>query len=367
MSLGNVIEKVLNKNFSEEVALKYVGNYQGAFLSYVQWKNIREKAASGGVVSALLIDSLENNIIDGALVCKTEVIDHKVRAKFFIAETKEAILEAQGSTYVATKFSSEAIPLIREYQGRLAVVGLPCDLTILKNKNDEFKNKVVFTIALMCGHNSQKKLIDSVTSNLEKEVSSKLISYRFREGHWRGNLLAKFENNVVVNKPFSTFSVYQNLFFFAEKKCLFCYDHFGYDADFSIGDIWSYKLKDNPIKHNVIITKTQKATNILQDIVKRKTLYIESISLSEAIEGQKRAAPFHYNISARSKVGRLFNLNIPDKVMEKVKWHEYISAFIVLFNWKWSQSKKLSYLIFKIPKPVMKFYLYILKGLESLK
>ena len=47
-------------------------------------------------------------------------------------------------------------------------------------------------------------------------------------------------------------------FFFSEKKCLACYDHYGYDADISVGDIWSYHLKNNPIKHTALVIKNEK-------------------------------------------------------------------------------------------------------------
>lgn len=370
MSISTIFESLLHKGFSDEEVTKYVGTYNEAYLTHANSEKTRANAASGGVVSALLIDALENGSVDGLLVCKTIVIDTKVRARFFIACSKNEILEAQGSTYVATKFSAEAIPLMQKFDGKLGVVGLPCDITMLQNKqhhDEELDAKIVFTVALACGHNSQKKLIDHVTTKLEKQANSKLTNYRFRRGHWRGELVADFENDVKIKKPFSHFSLYQNLFFFAEKKCLFCHDHFGYNADISIGDVWSYKLKNTPIKHSGIIAKTHNGSKILNTSIKREALTVKDFEVSEIVEGQKRIAPFHYNISSRHFAGKKFGLNIPDKVNEKVKWHEYLAAYIVLFNWKWSQNKRYSHLIFKIPRPIMKMYLYLLKGLESLK
>jgi len=171
MKLGRIAESILDKKFSDRQIEKFVGKSIGAHLAYAASDEIRVNAASGGVVSSILIDLIENKKIDGALVCKSTVIDGQVRAKFYIAQSKEQILNAQGSTYVATKFSSEALSLISEFDGKVGVVGLPCDLTNLKKKamqDSLFQKKIIITIALTCGHNSQTKLIDNVVEKLEK-------------------------------------------------------------------------------------------------------------------------------------------------------------------------------------------------------
>ena len=370
MQLSDVLEKLLKKNFTEEDIQNFVGEYKGSCLASSASDEIRQNAASGGVVSTLLSDALANNIVDGVLVCKTEIVEGKVRSRFFIAALEEEILLAQGSTYVATKFSKEAIPLIRNFKGRVGIVGLPCDLSILKQKMETdplLRDKVKFTIALVCGHNSQNKLVDKIAMKLEREADSKLTAYRFRKGHWRGYLEATFANKNKIEKPFSYFGLYQNLFFFAEKKCLYCNDHFGYDADISIGDVWSYSLKHESVKFSGIIKKTTRGSELVDNAIERKQLVARTADIGSIVEGQKRIAPFHYNISARHKAGKKLGLDIPDKTKVPVRWHEYISAYIVLFNWKWSQSKKYKDMIFKIPLPIMKTYLYLLKGLESLK
>ena len=370
MGFGKIVESILHKGFSDQEIKKFIGEHVNSYLAYAGSEGTRKNAASGGVVSAILIDLLNNNLIDGALVCKTCIIDGRVRSRFTIAKTATEILDTQGSTYVSTNFPGEALKLIREFPGKLGVVGLPCDITMLYNKaqKDPFlKEKTFLTIALACGHNSQKQLIDNITTNLEKEANSELISYRFRRGHWRGELSAGFKDNKRITKSFSYFSLYQNLFFFCEKKCLHCYDHFGYNADLSIGDIWSYELKKKSVKSNFIIAKTMNGSSILENILSRSTLMIRPIKISEIVEGQKRSAPFHYNLSARHKAGIKLGISIADHVSEKVKWHEFIAAYIVLFNWKLSQHQHMRNWIFKIPRLFLKVYLYLLKGLESIK
>ena len=370
MSLSALLENLISKKFTESEITEMTGAVEYACLTYSSDDSVRQDAASGGTVTGLLIEMLENKIISGALVCNTEIKNGKVRAVYSVAETRKEILQAAGSKYVQSEFAKEALPLIRQYKGKLAVVGLPCDITLLKHKlkkHPELADKIVLTIALLCGHISKTELIDNITARLGKKHDGQLIKYRFRKGHWRGYLEAEFSDGQTEKRPFSYFSVYQNLYFFAPAKCLYCTDHFGYDADISAGDVWSYDLKEKNIKATGILVKTKHGAEILKGIIDGPAFHSEKIETVKILEGQKRTAPFHYNISARNRAAAYFPLKIPDKLEKKVKWHEFLSAVIVLFNYHWSKNQKYSKWVFRLPRPFLKLYLYLFKALESLK
>ena len=219
--LGKILDKWLKKKWSDEDVHNYVGDYLDAFISYSTNLNVREKCASGGTTTSLLIQGLLNGDFDGAIVCKTTVDQGKVRTHFCIATEANDILEARGSKYVETKFLAEVLPLVRGFEGKLAIVGLPCDISALKrfcNKDSELADKIVFTIALFCGHNSRFALIDEITARIERDSRKQIIDYRFRVGHWRGQLEAVFEDGTIVSKPTKYFNDYQNLFFFLSAE-----------------------------------------------------------------------------------------------------------------------------------------------------
>ena len=94
---------------------------------------------------------------------------------------------------------------------------------------------------------------------------------------------------------------------------------------------------------------------------------LEQLDIRDILDGQSRIAPTHYNVSARSQAGRLINIKIPDTVKERVKWHHYLSALIGLVNMRISQTNFGKRLIFATPVPLLKIYLYIKKGLETLR
>lgn len=366
--LGRGLDHLFKKIWSHEDVLRYVGEYRGAYQTYAESEEVRSLAASGGTTSALLIHGLENGDFDGAVVCETVIEQGKVRPQFSIATRASQVLAARGSKYVETRFLAEVVPLIQNFSGRVAVVGLPCDIAGLARscaKDPALAEKVAVTVALMCGHNSRAELIDNITSRLEREAGSSIARYRFRIGHWRGKLVAEFEDGTVLSKPTKFFNDYQNLYFFCQRKCLSCHDHYGYHSDLSVGDIWTYKLKMDPIKYTGLIARTERGHCLFNRAIGTGDVFSKELDIREIMDGQSRVGPFHYNVSARSKAGKLFGIRIEDKVHQKVRWNEFLNAFITLLNFKISNLKFGKRVIFNIPRSLLRLSLYFKKLLES--
>jgi len=367
-SLKEKIASILpRKDWSAEKVHQYIGNFNRSYFAYANNDSLREKAASGGVATALLSFLLETRRIDGALVCRSVILDGKVRPEFFIAKNKEELLSAQGSKYMEVGFSEDALPLIRSFTGRLAVTLLPCDTSTLRRamaSDTGLTEKIILVITLFCGHNSLCELTDMVARKLSPK-GAQLVGFRHRKGHWRGELRAEFNNGKIVEKPFSYFSDYQNLYYFCQQKCHHCYDHTGYDGDISVGDIWSLRMKEEPIKHSAVVTRTPAGAEVFADAVKSGVLIAREEPIAEICEGQARSMPFHYNVSARARAGKLLGFTIKDRVYTRVRWNDFLAAWIALSNEKLSRSPNGRWWIAHTPRFILKFLLYLMKGLES--
>lgn len=359
-------DKVWHKTWTAAQLQKYIGEVRGSYYTYATDDALRARASSGGSVSALLGHLLATGEIDGALVCRTVIKDNKPRPEFFIAETRAEIMAAQGSKYTAVYFATNALPLLKAYPGQVAVVALPCDAKILaaaRTKSAELDAKIAAVIALFCGHNSEPALADALVTGLS-DGDSALVGYTFRFGHWRGKLAAEYADGTTVEKPFSYFSDYRNLYCFAQTKCHHCFDHYGYYADISAGDIWSPEMKHDPIKHTALLTRTEAGERIVQQAAAAGALAVQEEPLYKIADGQARTMPFHYNITARARVGRLFGLKIADPVAEPVRWNDYLVAFIALLNERLTRKRWGQRLILALPRPLIRLYLLVFKGLE---
>lgn len=363
------LSSIGTKKWTDEDIQRYVGSFKHSALAYTENEAIRSKAASGGVISAFLIHLLKHKHIDGALLVKSEIQDDNVVPTFFIATTEEEVLAARGSKYSAVHFYRDAWPQIENFTGKLAVVGLPCDITMLKRliEKHDAKEKIAITIGLFCGHNSEACLTESIIKKMKGENTAPVESFCYRKGHWRGELELTLKDGTSETKPFNYFSTYQNLYFFAQPKCHSCNDHFGYDADISVGDTWLYSLKEHPIKHNSVIIRSDTALKLYQQACEHGALHSEETPITTIMDGQSRTMPFHHSVGSRSKVASLLGVNVKNEKEVPPEWHHTIVAFFVLLNEKISRSKSGKKIILSIPRPVLKLYLYCLKGLELLK
>ena len=145
-----------------------------------------------------------------------------------------------------------------------------------------------------------------------------------------------------------------------------CNDHYGYDADISVGDVWLFHLQSNPIKHTGVIIRTKTGSHINKIAMADNAIESSKIDIRDIMDGQARISPSHYNVSARHKAGRLFGVYIKDTVKHEVSWHAYLNAILTVGNMLLSEKDWGKKIIFGTPRPILKGYLYLKKALESL-
>lgn len=366
MDLRKTIDRILRRNWTEETITKYIGGHRSSWLLYSQIEEIRGNAASGGVITTILNYLLEKGELDGALVLTSSVVSNQVVTKYEIATSKEDLMRAQGSKYITTNYARDAVPLIRSFTGRLGLVLLPCDTWIVDRliKSDQkIADKIVLRVSLFCGHVSEPGLTRMIIQR-NKPPGVSLMGFRYREGHWRGKTRYEFEDSTSIQKPFSEFSDYQNMYFYCARKCLNCHDHTGYSSDLSIGDVWLQEMKDHPIKHNAVIVRTSKAQAWLTEAIEKDHLKGLPVPIENIADAQSRSLPLHYNVTARAKAGKLLGLKISGRVEDKVRLVDFLVALVVIINYKFTTTQLGRAALERIPKPLLKIYLYFLKGLE---
>jgi len=346
----------------------YLGTAAGYYLGYSNDTTIREHAASGGIVSQLITSLLKTKKIDGAVLCRSRMLDKKISYEVKIVTDPDEVLNFSSSVYFDIPLL-KYLPVMKQFNGRLAVVGLPCHVHALRNfiaRDPVLSEKIVVIIGLFCGHNSRKELILDVLC--KKGINESEIHHLvFRRGHWRGNMEVFLHSGSKVSFPFQDFSIYQNLFCDTLIKCLHCHDHTAELADISCGDAWLPFLKKDPVKHSVIITRNDTADTFLHDLRRKGDLFLMQIEPEIVFESQRRSIIFHKSIEARSKVGRFFGYAIkcPKHYSIRARWNDYLSAFMILLVVKGCSSKAGRRLFLIIPRIFLYPWLYAFKFLTN--
>lgn len=202
---GEVIDEIVEKPAKKKKILdykdpdKYLGEHVACRKGYASDESIRENAASGGMVTALLCHLLKTGQIDGAWVTKTEITDGTLGYHTFIATTEEEIRSASSSIYMNIPLLKH-VDLVRNFNGKVAVVMTPCmmqGLTKLMEKDEELKKKIVLKLGLYCSGNHSEK---ATLLSLEQSKISLEGAKRVDTGV--GFLL--FYTRMEVRKPFLT-------------------------------------------------------------------------------------------------------------------------------------------------------------------
>lgn len=346
----------------------YTGAAQKVYCGYASQAEYRKNAASGGIVSACLIELLKTGQVEGCLVYKLQNQDGKFEVKPIIAVSEQDVLECQGSLYMYfPPISPEVLSLIREFSGRLAIVGLPCGISAFRKKcetDDALNNKIACTIGLFCGHTSNRKLLDTLLQ--KKGISQDSIEkFSFRKGLWRGRSQVLLNNGTTIEYPSWHYNLYQNLFVYSHRGCLNCGDHFAEKADISVGDVWMKEFKSKEVKHSAFAARTDKGANLVKTLQESQTITATEKDERFLFRANKRAAVFHKASKAKRLAGKFWKIHIASPPGARAaRINEIFAALIFTGMYKWSVSKYAQW-IFSVPRSILWFILVLAKLLTN--
>lgn len=344
--VGQAVDEILSKTSGKKQILdyrnpdKYLGAHVACRKGYAADESIRDCAASGGMVTALLCHLLKSGQIDGAWVTKTCIRNGSLDYETFIATTEEEIRSASSSIYMDMPLLKH-VDMVRRFKGKIAVVMTPCmqrSLEHMMEREPELKEKIVLRLGLYCSgnHSKQATLLSLKQSGITLENADRLY---YRRGHWRGRSAVLYKDG--SEKTFSytkTICAYKNAYFFEKGSCMTCQDHFALAADISFGDIWLKEMKGNPIKHTSCVIRNDRAYAMYQSAVQAGAIVDSHISDRDMVRSQKRALVFKFTCAPAKmkyleKQGKHAELTADDKC----KWNHRLAFWLAEKNRRYSK------------------------------
>lgn len=342
----------------------YLGTTEKIYFGYTADKEIAATCASGGIVTTVFQWLLQNSFVDACLVYRLECEGGGLKVKHALVKNTEELLNYGGSIYI--DFPALTLPVINEiknFEGKIAVVGLPCHINTLRQlckKDPILDSKIGFTLGLFCGHTSKKELIETVLRNKGYQIED-IKAFSFRKGLWRGNATVSLHNGNEDTFPTSHFTTYQNLFIDSPERCMRCVDHFAEYADLSTGDIWKKEFKNSDRKHSLFAARKHSVVKIIDKMISEGILRGTETNQKMMFQANKRAAVFHKAIRARAMVGRIFGFSIktPEQALTP-RWNEIVAACVIfpIISLSKSQHRQV---LFYVPRKVLYGVLVIFK------
>ena len=349
-----LVEKGRNL-FEEEDGVSYnksCGYYLNSYTGYSNDKDIRYHSASGGMVTSFLIYLLEQKIIDGALV-----VGYKKGNPFepepFIATSKSDLLRSRGSKYLVLSYD-KAIQQVVDFKGKLAVIGLPCQIQGIRNlaeKNKKVRDCVVGYFSIYCSLNKTKHSMDYYLDKYN--INRNDVGYfSFRDDGCLGYMKFVDKRGETIKKiPYLSFW-FGTHSFFQNKRCLLCADHFGELADISFGDINIPPYNQDKIGISSMVTRSSIWNQHLMAAHNAGRVTISTCPIDDVIKSQGYSRTFKKGkgILSYMKVRKTVGLKNPEYDVEfegNPSLKNYISA-IVKYGMLWMGAKRIFWFIIKL-------------------
>jgi len=237
---------------------------------YFGWsrdENIRFWSASGGIVTSFLRYLVEKKVVSYVLVTK-----HRFLSAYpNITGRVEDIVRSSGSIYFKTFTLAKLgklLELVRRGH-RVAIVGLPCMLGVVRKVLPRKLRERVIFIGLVCYHINTFWYLKYVFSKFSPSLRAKPISVSPRKGGWPGKIVLRYRVNNSVKEVevghFSLWNAIPRFEFTAPKGCLYCYDHIAVGGDVVVADAWHPKFfgKDT-LGVSLVIVKTDKGLELIR-------------------------------------------------------------------------------------------------------
>jgi coenzyme F420 hydrogenase subunit beta len=291
---------------------EYTGSYQNIYIGYAENEEVRRNAASGGIISAVLIYLLEQRKIDGVVTLR---MSHEKPwlSEPFIAKTKEEVLEAAQSKYTISSVN-EILPEVEKFDGTLAFVGIPPQVQSIRKLqqiNDPAVKNIKYLFGPFYGNTLYFSSVKSFLKTYGEKDYRKIKKLYFRYGEWPGNMRIEMESGRVIE--LKKFHANYLIPFHVLKNSLYCTDFTNEFTDISGGDAWAPVYEERGKGFSMIITRSKAGQEILDEMVKAGHISADPITEDEAIKMHSHGYDFKKRGSfIRIRFRKMTGKNIPD-------------------------------------------------------
>lgn len=264
----------------------YCGHYLDAYTGHSNNQDIRYHSSSGGMVTSFLLYLLKKKIIDGAVVVRYKT-NNPLCPEPFIATTEADILSSRGSKYIITSYD-KVVNDILSFDGKLVVVGLPCQIQGLRKLaewNKKLAHVIIGYFSIYCSLNKTKHSISYYLSHYK--IKKEDVGYfSFRDDGCMGYMKYCDKNGHVLKRiPYVSFW-YGSHSFFQNRRCTLCIDHFGDLSDISFGDINIPPYNEDKIGISSLVCRTQFWKDMLEECSREWVITLNRCPIEDVVKSQ---------------------------------------------------------------------------------
>jgi coenzyme F420 hydrogenase subunit beta len=241
---------------------------------------LRLAGSSGGVASALGVHCIEASGNHGVLHTGARP-DVPYLNQTILSTTREQILEACGSRY-APASPCDGLQGIADAPAPCVFIGKPCDIAASKLARElrpALDERLGLTVAIFCAGTPSTGGTLEMLEGMGVEDRSTVTSLRYRGNGWPGLATVDYAKGGEERSAQLTYEQsWGQLQRHRQWRCYVCADHTGEFADISVGDPWYRPREENEAGRSLVLVRTERGREILQEAIRSGHLELERVS-----------------------------------------------------------------------------------------
>lgn len=269
------------------------GHYAYLFAGHVAEGEFRGRGSSGGMVSWILAELLEKNLVDGVIHMKSSK-ENESDALFLysVSSSVEEVLDGAKSKYYPMEMS-EVLARIKESNKRYALVGVPCFIKAARNLMEidpVVAERIRFCLGLVCGHLKSKAFADcfgwqaGIQPGRLEGIDFRVKFPDGKASHYGVEVSGEGKNVTRVSREL--FGSNWGLGFFKYSACEYCDDVFAETADVSIGDAWLPQYLNDCQGSSVVVIRSEELGQLIRGGIESGRLALKDCSVDDMAESQ---------------------------------------------------------------------------------
>lgn len=255
-----------------------IGYFSDLYIGHVSEGMFRENGSSGGFGTWIALELLHKKLIDGVIHVKPNTRkDPNCLYTYQISRTSEEIIDGAKSKYYPTNLA-EVLKVVKEIDGKYLIVGIPGfikAIRLLAMHDSVIKNRIKYTIGIICGHQKSTKYAEYIGWQLGIEPGNLVdIDFRKKVENTKANAyhaeVTGYIDGELVTKVSSMNDLYGTSWgegHFKVESSDFSDDVMNETADVTLGDAWLPEYIDDWKGNSIVIVRNSDIAQLFRDAI----------------------------------------------------------------------------------------------------
>lgn len=271
---------------------------------------IRHRASSGGLLSALAVYCLEKEGME--FVLHAGMDETKPWTNRTVQSRSRAEVLARAGSRYAPASPCDGLGAIEKSEKPCVFIGKPCDAAavgMLRKQRPELDGRLGLVLTFFCaGAPSTQGTLDLAKSlGAERE---EIRSVRYRGEGWPGRFKV-VNNSSGEEKSLSYAESWGKLTHYRTLRCHLCPDGLGRVADISCGDAWEQFDNGGDEGHSIAVVRTARGREILHRAMKEGYVELKPVGAQAVLAAQQNLLSRRRELFGRLAAMRLFLVPVP--------------------------------------------------------